>query len=411
MESVHEGPLTHSYRGLRPESELVLVSAKTLGDHERSRQIRTILNRGIEWDYLIRIGSHHGILPLLFWRLKEVSQSVPSKTFDYLRSCYDRTCLKNLRFLQELLRILDLLEAEDIPAIPLKGAALLTSACNNAAFRPMYDLDVLVKKGDIPRLRELMDRIGYVPEVVMNASQVLDLVNSDSTWEYNFRSESQMVNLEFHWTILPDRLSSHYDSSCLWQNIEYVSVAGRTIRSIEVEELILLLCIHGGEKHQWWCLKWIWDVAQVIEKTPGIDWDRVLHRAQETQRENVVILGLYLATALLGTVLPDMILHRMERFPLLAGYAGLIRGRLFRDDFGVPGFREWFRYVTAAKSACGDENSRKPSLDDFLSYLRIVTTPEWADKNVSKCFRWIAYCYRPIRLLRKHRTALLPRLQ
>ncbi|MCP4365035.1 MAG: nucleotidyltransferase family protein [Planctomycetes bacterium] len=50
-----------------------------------------------------------------------------------------------------------------MPVILLKGAHLAQVVYSNIALRPMGDIDILVKKNDLPKAKELLLELGYTP--------------------------------------------------------------------------------------------------------------------------------------------------------------------------------------------------------------------------------------------------------
>jgi hypothetical protein len=57
------------------------------------------------------------------------------------------------------------------------------------------------------------------------------------------------------------------------------------------EQLLLILCLHNGAKHQWEMLGWIADVAQLITIHKNMDWDEVMKQAVESGIERILFLG------------------------------------------------------------------------------------------------------------------------
>jgi hypothetical protein len=152
----------------------------------------------------------------------------------------------------------------------------------------------------------------------------------------------------------------------------------------------------------------------LIEQNPDLDWDKVISDADAMKKDYTLFLGLYLASELLKAPVPDEVKKRFCRYPLLASFAGLVMGRLFREDRGLPGFHEWFGYYSMLDPRLSERNKSKPRLGDRLRYLRAVMTPEWSDRYSLALPDWLAFVHyfsRPIRLYRKHRSALLWRLR
>ena len=78
-----------------------------------------------------------------------------------------------------------------------------------------------------------------------------------------------------------------------WNRCETVNLEGRAVRSLDMEELLFLLSLHGT-KHQWVRLSWLVDITEIIRSTPELDWVRVWTLAEESRTERFLIIGLWL---------------------------------------------------------------------------------------------------------------------
>jgi hypothetical protein len=81
-----------------------------------------------------------------------------------------------------------------------------------------------------------------------------------------------------------------------WAKREQLPLANRTIPSLETEDLLLVLSVHGA-KHGWSYLGLITDAAWLIARNP-VDWNRLVERA----RAMGVLRMLLLAVSLVSTV-------------------------------------------------------------------------------------------------------------
>jgi len=81
--------------------------------------------------------------------------------------------------------------------------------------------------------------------------------------------------------------------------------------ALSVEDELVLICIHGA-KHFWERLMWIADVAALVSRQTGIDWQRVADSAQAVGAERMLHTGLRLASDLLQARLPDKVQATVE---------------------------------------------------------------------------------------------------
>jgi hypothetical protein len=286
----------------RPEVSLLLCCARTYIDLATATRIERLLQDSPDWDYLLRIASEHGVMPLLYRQLSATcSAAVPQASLDRLQSRFRAAWLRNLRLSGELLTLLDLFTTHGIPAIPFKGLVLATWVYGSTALRQPGDLDILVRQSDIVKARDLLLARGYrllTPMREKGPSAKTD------PHEYEFVHDMQQITVELRWRIMQPLFSSSIDLERLWERRVTVSLAGRTVPSLPPEELLVILCDHGT-KHLWSRLIWVCDVAQLVRAHPNLGWRTVLEQARYHGIGRPLALGLLLASELLGAPLPQ----------------------------------------------------------------------------------------------------------
>src|SRR5207245_416710 len=138
------------------EAELLLCASRASMDSGRAERIRALVRQSIDWGYVLGIGRRHGVLPLLYWHLSKIwPDAVPKAILKQLRDQFQQNTLHNLFLTGELLKLLNLFQTHGIRAITYKGPTLAMGAYGNLALRQFNDLDLLVRKNDIPKAREL----------------------------------------------------------------------------------------------------------------------------------------------------------------------------------------------------------------------------------------------------------------
>src|SRR5574341_2238264 len=101
---------------MRPEDELLLLCARTTFDSSAVEKIKTLARSGIDWGYLIPTANRHGVMPLFYWNLNAICpKDVPAAALDQLRGQFFSNAQRNLWLAQELLKLLELLNASEIP--------------------------------------------------------------------------------------------------------------------------------------------------------------------------------------------------------------------------------------------------------------------------------------------------------
>src|SRR3981081_1775201 len=96
--------------------------------------------------------------------------------------------------------------------------------------------------------------------------------------EYAFRKSDTQLLVEFHteqtFRYHPRRLQLQK----LFERSEFVAIDGRDVPALSLEDELVLICVHGA-KHFWERLMWIADVAALVSRQTGIDWQRVAESA------------------------------------------------------------------------------------------------------------------------------------
>jgi hypothetical protein len=313
----------------RPEDQLLLCCAQTRRTLETATRIRDLLGEDVDWEYLIRTAQGHGVASLLYWHLDVACPGlVPESVLDNLRCHFQANHLHNLFLTEELLRLLNALDARGIAAVPYKGPVLAASVYGNLALRQFGDLDILVRRHDVWRAEKLLASLGYRPQYRLAPPQNAAFLRSQS--EHVFAHESVKSIVELHWAIAERAFSFPLDPECLWGCLEQISLGDKTLTTLSPEDTLLILCVHGA-KHLWVRLAWICDVSELIRVHRDMNWEQIVAQARALGSERMLLLGLRLASDLLGATPPEEVLRRVRADQTVKALAEQIYERLFSE--------------------------------------------------------------------------------
>ncbi len=294
---------------LRPEIVVLLCCARTAIDVADAGRIETLIRGGIDWEYLIGLATRHRVIPLLYSGIGSARPELfPEHIRGQLRNSFVLNAMRNIALTEELVNLLDLFDANGIPAVPFKGPALATAAYGNLALRVFADLDILIPEGHVLRTKDLLRNQGYRPRFEMTAANEAHCLRTRA--EYEFDREDG-VHVEIHWRLYNSAMGVPEDTGALWGRLEQVLLGGRLVPCFAPEDLVPYLCVHGGVKHRWECLQWLCDVAEVIRAHRDMNWGAIMERARTQRIQHSVALGLILAGNLLGVTLPEEVAQRM----------------------------------------------------------------------------------------------------
>ena len=366
--------------------ELLVCCARTNAPRER---IRSIVNETkIDWNYFFLLARRHAVVPLVYRHLKDI---VPPEHLEGFKKHYQENSARNVILTAELCRLIKLFAAAEIEAIPYKGPILSLFAYDDLSIRRFVDLDVIVKKQDVARARDLLLADNYALAKPLTLEQQELLLRTQHNLQ--FTKDNRRLIVELHWEVAPHLFASTVDADTLWKNLVTIDLNGTQVKTLSAEDLLFSLCVHGS-RHLWERLGWICDVAELISRR-SVDWNALLKRASDADSDRMFLLGLYLAERLLDAALPLEVKRRCdadERLPLLAEN---IIEHLFNGTTHVPATsREIFKYNLGVRK----------TLSARARYVLHMLRPTDSDLGARALPAKLSFAYylvRPFRLLFK----------
>lgn len=371
------------------ESAVLLACARRFIGAAAPGEVREALAEDLDWPRLLQMAGQHAMLPLLYWELQSDSRRPPHE----LRMCFEANARSNMAKAAELITVLDLLDRNEIEALPMKGPALAVSAYGNLALRSFADLDLLIRREDVIRAKDVLIRDGYRMASHLHwASPSACLRSKDS--ELLLERGHGGPGLDLHWKLLPGYFAPLFGTDQLWRDLRTVSLGGRSVRTLSDENLLLFLCAHGS-KHRWERLGWLCDVALIVNGGE-IDWELVMARARQQRVERMVLLGLHLVSHWLGAEVPEAVRERVAAQPRVAELTAEIRNEFIRNPLSTRPAIESCRL-----------NLRM--LERFRDKVRFVigtlvtpTEAEWHELRLPPALYFLYYPYRLARLTAKY---------
>ena len=368
--------------------ELLLCGART----SRALRLRELAARDVDWEYLFQLARRHSIVPLVYIQLQEhASDLVPQQFLNKLKKHYFENSARNTLLTAELCRLINLFRDEGIEAIPYKGPVLALFAYGDIALRRFVDLDVIVKKADVLKAREILLRSGYTPSKSLSLSQQELLLRTQHNMQ--FSRDNHRLIIELHWEVAPHLFASTVNGERLWQDLITLDLNGTEVKTFSAEDLLFSLCVHGS-RHLWERLAWICDVAELITRRP-LNWPTLLERAATADTERMFLLGIHLAERLLDAPVPAEVKQRCESDPRLSSLAENIIGHLFNGPIHVPATsREIFKYNISVRKSLGARAR-------YLLYMFRPTDSDLGARSLPPSLSFAYYLTRPFRLFRR----------
>jgi hypothetical protein len=310
------------------------LCARTAASSTETESIRGLVDQAIDWKRFAALARRHKVMPLVFWTLSRTCRdAVPPAVLDELQSHFRRNTQLNLWLAAELKRLMTEISAAGIAAVPFKGLALSAAFYGNVALREAGDIDLLVRRADMPAVGSILRRLRYVPDAPRSEADDQALLDSPACYHLVFKHPDTGITVEPHWGLMPRFYSAALDdfvSDC-WNRLTTQDLLGTAIPAVADEDLPLLLAVHAG-KHLWEQLNWLCDLNELARSRANLDWNRALLTARATGHTRALALGLTLAADILQAPIPAQILERAGADRATRRLESDVRSWLFRDD-------------------------------------------------------------------------------
>lgn len=135
---------------MKYESQYVLLKLRNELPEEE-------LKRNMDWGVVLNLLIKHKLLPFLY---EEIIEDVPAEYSQLFKSKLEENIDKQQNLWKLFLNILQLAEREEIKIVLPKGFPIAYELYGNINLRVSGDIDLLVKKEDIEKLCEIMNKIG-----------------------------------------------------------------------------------------------------------------------------------------------------------------------------------------------------------------------------------------------------------
>ncbi|MDK2744160.1 MAG: nucleotidyltransferase family protein [Nitrospira sp. BO4] len=381
---------------MRPEVELLLCCADTSIDTAGAERIKVLLRTDLDWASLLQTAGRHGVMPLLSRSLRAVSpEDAPPTILAELRYHSRANAARTLFLTDGLLKLLKLLEAHVIPALPYKGPILAASIYGNLALREFFDLDILVHERDYQRAQRLLSTSAY---------RLIEAFENESTYV----DSNGTVAVDLHKRMTSREFPSPLQFEHLWERRHHTVLLGTKVPSLSPEDTLLMLAIQISKDagSRYFQLVKLCDMAALLRASPSLDLAQSLFYARQGGGERMLLFSLALVNDLLGVRMPQACLRAIRSHPSIGRLVEAAQRQLFQNEAPVVAERrtvETFRWHVR-------ERLRDKLHPYYLRYIYNAFAPCNLDRQLVPLPRRLAFLYygiRPMRLVCKYGSLLL----
>ena len=343
--------------------------------------------RPVDWGNVLEFADRHGTSSLLYRNLSHLPGTVPSSQLAVLAQRYQTNVHKSLFLARELIRILDCLDGLGIEVLPYKGLVLSEMYYGDMALRQSGDLDLFVRKGDVARIKNAVQELGYTVRVPIPEEAQQDYISSG--YECTFDSAAGKNVLELQWALQPHFYAVDFDMGGMFDRAVKAVVAGRTVKTPSPEDLFLVLSVHAA-KHVWGRLIWLCDIAQVL-KAGNLNWNWIEVQARELGIERILRITLLLANRFMETAIPPQIEESIKADRVTQAFADEISASVIRGVSYEEDQLSYFRFMMGL---------RERRADRIRFFTRLAFTPGPGEWEMVRLPKSAFPLYRLVRLAR-----------
>lgn len=295
-------------------AEVALLAASVVGRTEAARRAAiesAVRDAALDWDRVLAAVRRHRMAGFLHRALRDADVEPPTQVARELRELATSDAQAALRVAAEAVRLVRLMQAQDLPVMVLKGPAIAAALHGDLSLRQARDLDLLVTPEHVAEAMKICEAAGYASVAPAPGPDDPNL----PLWlryakDISMLSRSSGVLLELHVRPVPNpRLSRQLD---LWTRNDVVVLGNEmSVPAPGREALYAYLCTHGA-LHAWARLKWLADVAVMIEEAS----DEEIHRLHQAAIDRGVGRASGQALLLIGRVwgrtLPEDLARMLE---------------------------------------------------------------------------------------------------
>ncbi len=264
------------------EAGLVLSVAQSIVNGRGSADVEQILRQPVNWVKFDALLGYHELSSFAYTCFKGWLPLFDGREVEELKKYHFYVLARLAELEKEFFEIADSFGAEGVDLLPLKGTAFLIDSMygNLTGLRPMADIDILVRKEQLPHAERLVESLGYRLELGGFKEEYWRRKNYHLMFTKN-KNQRLFSTLEVHWLLDYPRKTELLPD--LWGRVIKVSARDREVVLLSPEDTLFCLALHLRRFGNVLSLKSACDFACLLVKYQNLDWDYILKQARQGQ--------------------------------------------------------------------------------------------------------------------------------
>lgn len=260
---------------MNPESKLLKYIVKEIiyGGYASSIS-KALQSPEINFSRLKNLLLYHELAHFLYVIVNKYS-FLPEDFFIFLREIHFQQLSHYMRLSDELLKITEEAKHKKLIIIPIKGFSYPERYYKRFGFRPLVDIDLLVRNNGFENAVSLLQGLGYKKRL---------LGATENYWKtkqchiaFIKEQEESKIILELHWALDFKRNKTEV-LPALWDRLHKNKLDKNEFYLMGPEDTLISLALHQRRFGKMLNLKYICDAGILLEKE-NLDWDYIRRSA------------------------------------------------------------------------------------------------------------------------------------
>ena len=233
---------------------------------------------------------------------------IPQEHLQRLHDLYLHCLLKNQAISEQLSEIVRETTKAGFSVLVLKGTYLSNCVYEEAALRPMGDIDLLAPSHEVEKVQRHLKTLGYRHAAGTKAIDYSRLHHLRPV------SRTGSVDVEVHHGLVPEGAPFEHDIIGLWDRSTRTQVGDLDLPHLAPDDLLLHVCTHAAYNDEFRLgLPAVCDVDVVVRRLGHkLDWARLVQTANSDGRSRFVYATLRLSQELLETPISEDVLASLH---------------------------------------------------------------------------------------------------
>lgn len=237
-------------------------------------------------DYFL---SYHELKPFLFPLSQKGFITLNDRFLDAAKEFYYASLAKYIELAEETVTILNKAKDEKLLLIPIKGLAYADEYYARFGFRPVCDVDLLIKPEDLQKGIALLEENGYKKHLCDKSQDYWE--KEQCHLAFIKHTEVLPILVELHWAVDFQREGKPALPN-LWDRLSTKKIGGEEFFVLSPEDNLLSLALHQRRFGKMMNLKYICDLGMILRKEK-LDWEYIIRTAFKEKIRSSLYFLLY----------------------------------------------------------------------------------------------------------------------